>query len=122
MIEPADVTRKSSIQLSDLLQALQATDPTGNIIKIIPTIAFKFHSYIEDETYKAVISKQKIAMDNQAAWDHLRTRSADGKIPQKCVYKKKLTLGSDPMLQLATEALNSFINCILFRQKEKIKQ
>ena len=57
-------------------------------------------------SYKAVISKQKIAMDNQAALDHLKTRSAEGKIPQKCVYKKKLTLGSDPMQQLATDALN----------------
>ena len=45
-------------------------------------------------------------MDNQAALDHLKTRSSEGKIPQKCVYKKKLTLGSDPMQQLATDALN----------------
>lgn len=112
LIEPEDVNRKSSIPLSDLIQALQATDPTGSITKNIPTIAFKFHSYIEDETYKAVISKQKIAMDNQAALDHLRTRSAEGKIPQKCVYKKKLTLGSDPMQQLATDALNQSLAAI----------
>ena len=51
LIEPEDVTRKSSIPLLDLIQALQATDPTGSITKNIPTIAFKFHSYIEDETY-----------------------------------------------------------------------
>ena len=51
-------------------------------------------------------------MDNQAALDHLRTRPAEGKIPQKCVYKKKLTLGSDPMQQLATDALNQSLAAI----------